>query len=159
MAEAVFAFCHQRGYRRALEEAGIPFNDRLVRSVTFAAANIANVVHRILADEKVTALIDSSATENALGLREGARRAGRTPGENFEIVAWTYAPNAAVLREASAHLWLPVREVASEGLELLAQWLYGEQTGPIWLIYQPILNQASMDEEIPPPKRLFDLLE
>lgn len=148
-----------RGYRRALDEAGIPFDERLIRSVAFGAKTIANVVHRVLADGKVTALIDSSATENASGLREGSRRAGRSPGQNFEIVAWTYASNAAVLREASAHLWLPVREVVFEGLELLAHWLYGEKEGPVRLVYQPILNQAPMTEEVPPPKRLFDLLE
>lgn len=148
-----------RGYRRALEEAGIAVDERLIRSVTFAARNIVDVVHRLLADTGVTALIDCSATEDATGLREGARRAGRVPGKDFEIVAWTYIDNAAVLREASAHVWLPVREAATEGIEQLAAWVNGERSEPFQIVYRPILNDHVANGEIPKPKRLFEVLD
>ena len=149
----------RRGYLRAFKEAGIQPDETLLRSVTFGATNIANVVHRLLVNSDVTALIDCSATENASALREGARRAGRKPGEDFEIVAWTYANNAAVLSEASAHVWLPVREAAAEGLELLAAWTRGERDNPIRVLYRPVLNETVANGEIDQPKRLFDLLE
>jgi DNA-binding LacI/PurR family transcriptional regulator len=127
--------------------------------VNFAAQNVANVVHRLLADPGVTALIDSSATEDGSSLREGARRAGRVPGKDFEIVAWTYVDNSAVLSEASAHLWMPVREAAAEGIEQLAQWLHGERTEPIQLLYRPILRTVVPEIEITKPRRLFELFE
>ena len=125
----------------------------------FGTRNIANVVHRLLIDRSVTALIDCSATEDGSGLREGARQAGRVPGKDFDIIAWTYEDNAVVLSEAVAHLWMPVREAAAEGLELLAAWANGEREGPIHIVYRPILYENATGGEVPKPKRLFDLLE
>ncbi len=148
-----------RGHRRALMEAGIEPDERLIQSVTFGAHNIANVVHRLLLDRNVTALIDCSATEDASSLREGARRAGRVPGKDFEIVTWTYSDNASVLSEASAHLWLPTREAAAEGIEQLADWVDGKRQKPVQVLYRPILSEQPTGGEVPKPKRLFELLE
>ena len=147
-----------RGHHQALEEAAIQPDESLVRSVTFGASDIASVVHRLLVNRKVTALIDCSATEDGFGLREGARRAGRTPGKDFEIIAWTYVDNAAVLREAAAHVWLPVREAAAEGLEQLAAWTRGERDEPVKVLYHPILSENVAHGEIEKPRRLFDTL-
>lgn len=149
----------RRGYLRALSEAGIKPDESLMRSVTFGAQNTASIVHRLLTDRDVTALIDSSGTEDATSLREGARKAGRLPGTDLEIVAWTYADDAGVLDEASAHVWLPVREAAAEGIEQLAEWLQGKRTGPIKVLYRPILSPGLQKVIIPRPKRLFDSLE
>ncbi len=146
----------RRGYVRALQEAGIEPDNRLMRSVTFGSSNIVNVVHRLLNDSDVTAFVDCSATEDASGIREGARRAGRVPGKDFEIVVWTYTNDAIVLSEASAHVWLPVRESASEGLELLAEWHHGERKGPIQLVYSPTIYEKPNGHEIAAPRRLFD---
>ena len=145
----------RRGYLRALAEAGVEPDERLIQTVNFKAADNANIVHRLLVDEKVTALVDCSATEDARSIREGARRAGRTLGEDFETVVWTYSNDAAVLFEACAHLWLPVREAAAEGLEMLAAWHHGEFTGPINIQYAPVLFESMPDVEITQPMRLF----
>jgi LacI family transcriptional regulator len=108
----------RRGYQRALEEAGIPFDDSLMRPTTFDSDQNVRLTHRLLLDRDITALVESSGTEDASRLREGARRAGRMPGENLDIVEWTYTYKASVVSEAVAHVWLPVREAGSEGLEL-----------------------------------------
>lgn len=147
----------QRGYSKALQEAGLVVEDHLSRSVTFGTRNVADMVYRLLSDHSVTALIDGSAAEDASSIREGARRAGRVPGKDFEIVAWTYADNAAVLNEASAHVWLPVREAVTEGIEQLAAWIDGARSGPFQVIYRPVLNEVVTNGEIPKPKRLFEL--
>ena len=148
-----------RGYLRALDEAGIKPDKTLVRSVDFGIRNIANVIHRLLADRSVTALVDSSATEDGGALREGARRAGRIPGEDFEIVAWTYNDRASVLSEASAHMFLPVLEAIAEGIEELAAWARGTRTEPIQLLYHGVMRTENNGHEMPRPKRLFDTLE
>lgn len=144
-----------RGYVRALNEAGLKPMRRLMQTVNFTATDNASIVHRLLVDEKVTALVDCSGTEDAWSIREGARRAGRIPGKDFEIVVWTYNNEAAVLFEASAHLWLPVREAATEGLEMLAAWHRGELSGPINLQYGPALFETMPSEEITQHRRLF----
>ncbi|MBI4557168.1 MAG: LacI family DNA-binding transcriptional regulator, partial [Candidatus Hydrogenedentes bacterium] len=146
-----------RGYRRALEEAGLKLDEGLVRSVTFGTRDITNAVYRLLLDPSVTALIDCSATEDGSSIREGARRAGRVLGEDCEVVAWTYTDNAAVLSEACAHVWLPVREAAAEGLELLAKWFREQIEGPIQVVYRPTLYETVANGEVPKPTHLFDV--
>lgn len=149
----------RRGYLRALTEAGLEYDEQLVRSVNFGARNIANMVHRLLIDSRVTALIDCSAAEDASALRDGMRRAGRVPGQDLDIVAWTYEENAAVLSEACAHVWLPVLEAADEGLEQLADWVEGRRQGPLKILYRPVLFTSWPDREVRKPERLFHLLD
>lgn len=148
-----------RGYLRAMTAANIAPSDGLVRSVSFGTRDLANAVYRLLLDTSVTALIDTSGCEDAESIREGAHRAGRVPGRDFEVVCWTYTHNAVVMSEACAHVWLPTREAASEGFELLAQWFEGERKGPIEVLYRPTLYLTPKDDEQPRPKRLFDLLK
>jgi LacI family transcriptional regulator len=145
-----------RGYMRALDEAGIAPDESLIRSVDFGVRSIANVIHRLLSDPSVTALVDSSATEDGDALREGARRAGRTPGKDFEIVTWTYNDHGTVLAEASAHVFLPVLESIAEGIEKLAAWTEDQRRGPIQLLYHAVLRTEADGSEMPRPKRLFD---
>lgn len=145
-----------RGHRRALENAGIPYDPELVRFVGFDPEGFAGEAQKLLADPTVTALVDASGTENGPGLREGARRAGRVIGHDLELVAWTYVNNAVVVHEAAAHLWLPVRESAAQGIEQLAQWMEGSRPGPVKVLHAPMIDTRSKEAEVPRPRRLFD---
>lgn len=145
----------RRGYQRALEEAGIPFDDSLVRPTTFDSDQNVRLTHRLLLDRQISALVESSGTEDGSSIREGARRAGRMPGENLDIVEWTYTYKASVVSEAVAHIWLPLREAGSEGLELLADWFYERRSEPFQVLYHPILYETPRDGEIAPPRPVF----
>lgn len=147
----------RRGYLRALEEAGLEPCGELIRSVNFGTREITNAVHGLLQDTTMTALVDCSAAEDATSLREGARRAGRMPGEDFEIVAWTYTDKGAVLSEACAHVWLPVVEAACEGFTQLAAWFRGERNDPVSVLYRPTLYRHVTEGEVSKPRHLFDL--
>lgn len=147
----------RRGYARALEEAGIPLDESLVRPATFDSDQNIRLTHRLLLDRDVTALVESSGTEDASGLREGARRAGRMPGENLDIVEWTYTYKAAVVSEAVAHVWLPVREAGSEGLELMADWFYERRTEPFQVLYRPILYETPKADDTAPTRPVFSV--
>lgn len=149
----------RRGYERALKEAGLPVDESLIKNVTFGGKDLAHRVEDLLQDHSVTALIECSATEDGASIREGMRRAGRQPGRDIEVVSWTYQQDACVLREESAHVWLPVREAATEGISQLADWMYGNRNGPINIVYQPQLCETSGEREIEKPKRLFEPLE
>src|SRR5690606_23566543 len=130
----------------------------LIRSATFTTTSLVETVHRLLVDSSVTALIDCSAAEDGRSLREGLRRAGRTPGKDVDVLCWTYTDNAAVLAEACAHVWLPVHEAAAEGLERFAKWYDGEEEVPIRVLYPPTLYERVDYGEIAKPRALFDLL-
>lgn len=149
----------RQGYTRALEEAGLDVHESMIQAVKFGAQNVADRVHRLLVNPDITALIDCSATEDGAALREGIRRAGREVGKDLEVVVWTYDAHAAVLPEAAAHVWLPVREAAGEGIELLADWTYGRRSEPIRLLYQPVLDTTPRTTLIAKPRRLFTPLE
>ena len=56
-------------------------------------------------------------------------------------------------------MWLPVREAAAEGIEQLRAWLDGSHSGPIKVLYRPILTPGKPKNVIARPKRLFDMLE
>lgn len=149
----------QRGYVRGHERAGIEADLSLMSNVSFAPERLTATVQQLMADPTVTALIDSSGSENGAGIREGCRLAGRVPGKDVEIVAWTYSSGAAYLLEASHHVWLPVWEAAMEGLELLSRWFDGETEGPIRVIRTPTVSETSSLSKIAPPVRLFDIGE
>lgn len=148
----------RRGYFRAVEEANAESCESLIRSVSFGARDITNAVYRLLLDPSVTALIDCSGCEDADSLREGARRAGRVLGKDVEVVCWTYTHEAVVLSEACAHMWIPAREAATEGFELLYRWFRGDAEGPVHVLYRPTLYLTPEGRERARPKRLFDLL-
>jgi LacI family transcriptional regulator, galactose operon repressor len=145
------------GYARALREADIEFDERLVRGATFEVHEIEALVHRLLMERGVTALIDSSAAQDAETIREGARRAGRALGQDTEVLCWTYSDKAAVMSEAFAHVWIPIREALFEGLEALAQWYVGESQGPVQVLYRPTLRETQGLEEVSKPRAVFDL--
>ena len=67
--------------------------------------------------------------------------------------------DTAVMREACAHVWLPIREAATEGLELLADWYFRGKAGPIQILYRPTLMETAHDRELEKPRKLFDLIE
>lgn len=145
----------RRGYERALQEAGLPVDESLIRPVTFDSHSIVNSVHALLSDRSVTALIDTSSTEDPVVLREGARRAGRRFGTELEIVVWTYRYDTVVLPEACAHMCLPLRQASAEGLEHLAAWIEGRREGPIQLLYQPTLLETPREAPFNNTLRVF----
>lgn len=147
----------RRGFLRALTDAGLEPDESLLRPVSFAARNTCEVVHNILVDPSVTALIDASGAEDARSIREGARRAGRAVGKDFELIPWTYTADAVVLSEASAHVWLPVREAAIEGFEHFADWLRGDREGPVQVLHAPRIHSTHSEREIPPPEPMFQV--
>lgn len=145
----------RRGYRRALDEAGLPYDESLVRPTGFDSDQNVRLTHRLLLDREITALVESSGTEDESGIREGARRAGRMPGENLDIVEWTYTYKASVVSEAIAHVWLPVREAGSEGLDLLADWFYERRSSAFQVVYRPILYETPRDGNVAAPRPVF----
>jgi LacI family transcriptional regulator len=147
----------RRGYIKAMDEAGLSADENLMQSVTFAARDLVSSVHRLLLDRDVTAIIDCSGCEDGESIREGARRAGRIPGNDFEVVCWSYSPDACVMSEAVKHLWLPVMEAAAEGFRILSQWFEGQHDGPINILYRPTLYKHT-GLEAGRPTRLFDVL-
>lgn len=146
-----------QGYKRALEEVNIPFNPLHVKIVNFNPKNIILRIQQLLSDTQITALIDSSGAENGEALLEGIRRVGRKIGRDCEILTWTYEEKGSVLPDASAHIWLPVREAATEGMELLSKKMRDNEKEPIRVLFCPVLDMnRKNDKLIEPSYRFFE---
>lgn len=145
------------GYKRALEEYGIPFNKDLVQPVKFNFDSLFRKAYYLFSNTNITAIVDSSGNEDPVALREASKLAGRELGKDVEIVTWTYEDKRLILREAVAHVWLPVRESATQGLEELSRWISEGRGEPIKVLYPPRLDTARVesDVEMTPEDRLF----
>lgn len=146
------------GYKQALKEFNAPFDEALARYFNPTTQKLADVLTDLMQQHDVTALIESSVCEDSRALRQAAARAGREFGPKLECVVWTYMKDAAVLPEAAAHVWAPVREAAIEGIERLAQWAADNIEGPIHVQYKTTLTNAEHPLAVRKPKRIFDLL-
>lgn len=147
----------RQGYWRALEEAAIPFDPALVRPTPLRAGAVEAGLAALLV-ESPTAIIDCTGAEDGAGLKAGARQAQRSIGADLEIVVWTYANDVSILDEAAAHVFLPVRESVSEGLERLASWVYEEKQDNFQILYKPTLK-ISADGPLVAirPRSVFDV--
>jgi LacI family transcriptional regulator len=159
-AFSTFQAGHERraGYMRALDEAGVAFDASLIRPVSFAGADIVSATLHLLAECKTTAIIDASMLENPASLREGAERARRVPGKDFDIIDWTYGADSFVFPEACAHMWLPLRESASDGIERLVQWFDREREGPFQILHSPKLYETFAEGDLHTATPIFDTL-
>lgn len=147
-----------RGYQHALRDYNLPFDDALVAYFNPGEQKLADAMASLMKQPGVTGFIDSSVSEDSGALRQAASRAGRSFGADLETVVWTYMKDAAVLPEAAAHLWAPVREAAIDGIEQLAHWATGDGRGPVQIQYKTTLTDADHHLAVRKPKRIFDLL-
>jgi len=143
------------GYWRALEEASIGFEPDLVLPVALTSGAVEEGLAHLLTQD-ITAVVDCTGAEDADGLRAGAAAAGRTPGSDLELVVWTYSQGACILREASAHVFLPVRESVSEGLERLSGLVYDKMASGFQILYKPVLETGISGPEVSRPRSVFD---
>lgn len=146
------------GYNRAFDEAGIAKDDALIRPVSFAGADVTIATRDLLAGHGATAIIDCSMLEDASWLVDGASQVGRTPGSDFEIIDWTYGADSVVHSNACAHVRLPLREAASEGIELLLQWFDRERDEPFQIVRRPQLFEPDSVRDQHKATPVFDTL-
>lgn len=147
----------RRGYLRAHEECGVEVDPALTRPVSFHRLDVVENTRRLLSDSQVTALIDCSGMQHADAIRDGAAQAGRKTNGDVEVVAWSYTHGAAVMAEAVAHVWLPVREASSEGLELLAAALDAGERPCFQVLHTPLVYTPSASGERPAPQQVFQV--
>lgn len=117
----------REGFCRALEESGIRREDaeRMIVDAGTRPEHLRDVLEKALKALEYTAIIDSTAFEDAGAIRMGCAQAGKTPGKDLEVVVWTYEEEGTILPEASAHVWIPVRKAVLRGIEEVARHLAG----------------------------------
>ncbi len=143
-----------RGYQRAHEALGMPFDAARVASVDFHGGAVYEAATALLGDPAVTALVDASGHQDAQQLRNACAQAGRQIGRDVDVVVWTYDEQARVLGEAYAHVALPVRAAAVQGLAGLAARMY-ENVAQAPVLLAPRVFQPPAGPEVHPPQPVF----
>ena len=118
-SDLVAAGGRERGYRRALGEAGIPVDPSLVVSSGPDAQDAYGVVLQLLADNSVDGLFCAN-DRIAMGAFEAARELNLRIPEDISIVGFDNMEIIAKsLRPALSTVALPFREMGERGAELL----------------------------------------
>jgi LacI family transcriptional regulator len=118
-SDLVAAGGRERGYRRALAEAGIPFDPALVVSSGPDAQDAYGVVHALLGGNSVDGLFCAN-DRIAMGAFEAARELNLRIPEDLSVVGFDNMEIIAKsLRPALSTVALPFREMGERGAELL----------------------------------------
>ena len=143
-----------RGYQHAHEALGLPYDSARVASVDFRSGTVYEAATSLLHDRTVTALIDASGHQDAKQLRNACTYTMRQIGRDVDVVVWTYDEQARVLGEAYAHVALPVRAAAVQGLAGLAARMY-ENVPQAPVLLSPRVFQPPAGPEAQPPQPVF----
>lgn len=114
------------GYRQALQEAGIPFDQDLVLFGEYSAAQSALVARELLdRPDRPTAVFAANDT-SALGVLSVARELGLRVPEDLSIVGFDDIPDAANSTPPLTTVAQPLHELGERALEMLLALLDGQ---------------------------------
>ncbi len=111
------------GYRRALEEAGVPYDETLVAFGAFTPASGAAAMERLLALPDPPTAIFVASDVVAFGALQAARRRGLRVPQDLALVGFDDVPLAAYVDPPLSTVHLPAEDLGREAGRLLLQWI------------------------------------
>jgi LacI family transcriptional regulator len=131
------------GYRRGLEAAGIPFDERLVVRTSFDREGGALAVDTLRADGIDFTAICCANDLLAIGaLRRLAELGVDVPGD-VSVAGFDDISTAALTAPGLSTVRLPLRELGRRGFELADRILAGDQPAPIHLPTEVVLRGST----------------
>ena len=131
------------GYRRGLEAAGIPFDERLVVRTTFDREGGALAVDTLRADRIDVTAIGCANDLLAIGaLRRLAELGVGVPGD-VSVAGFDDISTAALTAPSLSTVRLPLRELGRRGFELADRILAGDEPAPIRLPTEVVLRGST----------------
>jgi DNA-binding LacI/PurR family transcriptional regulator len=112
----------QEGYRRALADAGIPYDDELVADagdLQFESA--AAVCEQMLTARPDVTAVAATTDVLAFGVLQAARRAGRRVPDDLAVVGFDDIPLAAAADPPLTTIAQPIDEIATHAVDLLLE--------------------------------------
>lgn len=111
------------GYRRALEEAGIPFDPALVRHGDFSQPAGYVCAQELLALSPRPTAIFASSDPMAMGVYTAAYEAGLSIPDQLSVVGFNDTPEVLQMRPQLTTVHQPIFEMGGEAVRLLQQLL------------------------------------
>ncbi len=132
------------GYRQALEEAGIPYDDALVAQGAFTPASGAAAMERLLQLPDPPSAVFVASDVVAFGALQAVRRRGLRIPQDLALVGFDDVPLSAYLDPPLSTVHLPAEDLGREAGRLLLRWMQGERplTASIRLATGLIIRQS-----------------
>ncbi|OCA91408.1 catabolite control protein A [Bacillus sp. FJAT-27225] len=115
------------GYRRALDEAGLPFNEEYIVEGDYTYDSGVEAIEKLIdADERPTALLVGS-DEMALGVVHGAQDKGFKIPEDFEVITSDNTRLSLMVRPQLTTLVQPLYDIGAVAMRLLTKYMNKEK--------------------------------
>ncbi|MES9723179.1 catabolite control protein A [Bacillus safensis] len=127
MSEPINSVRKLAGYKRALEEAGIAFDDTLVAEGDYSYdSGIEALAHLLEQSDKPTAVI-AATDEMALGVIHGAQDRGVSIPEDLEVIGFDNTRLSLMVRPQLTTVVQPTYDIGAVAMRLLTKLMNKEQ--------------------------------
>ncbi|WP_449376507.1 catabolite control protein A [Bacillus safensis] len=127
MSEPINSVRKLAGYKRALEEAGIAFDDTLVAEGDYSYdSGIEALAHLLEQSDKPTAVI-AATDEMALGVIHGAQDRGISIPEDLEVIGFDNTRLSLMVRPQLTTVVQPTYDIGAVAMRLLTKLMNKEQ--------------------------------
>ena len=127
MSEPINSVRKLAGYKRALEEAGIAFDDTLVAEGDYSYdSGIESLAHLLEQSDKPTAVI-AATDEMALGVIHGAQDRGVSIPEDLEVIGFDNTRLSLMVRPQLTTVVQPTYDIGAVAMRLLTKLMNKEQ--------------------------------
>jgi len=109
------------GYRAALEQYGVPFDENLVRYGTFGPDEADELVEQLLAQEPRPDAFFTASDRLALGCLTALRKRGIRIPEDMSLIGFTNLPAAEMLNPPLSTVTQPAQEIGQLAAERLIE--------------------------------------
>jgi LacI family transcriptional regulator len=139
----------ERGYRQALENAGIPFDPALVRAAGYAESESTESALQLLQlDDRPTAVFAANDV-SAIATMEVAMTLGMQVPRDLSVIGFDNVPESTVVRPALTTIEQPLQLMGQRAVEMLLDLLAGKTPEPMRLRLPTRLVER--DSCAPPP--------
>lgn len=137
------AIARERGYRRALAAAGLPFDPSLLAPGNFSATVASESIRRLLAQGVGFDAVFAGDDGAAMGVLAALKEAGRRVPEDISVIGFDDQAIALHSQPSLATVRAPTEEVGEEAVRLLIRSIAGEENLASVVLPTAFLPRAS----------------
>jgi LacI family transcriptional regulator len=145
LTDSVNGYPRYLGYKEALEENGLPFDERFVRLGNYRYRSGYEAMRTLLSEnERVTAVFAAS-DEMAVGAIHAAQDLGRSIPGDLSVIGFSDIPLATQVRPLLSTVAVPMYDIGAVAMRLLTKFMNDEpiETGQVYLHYRMELRDST----------------
>ncbi|SEM69880.1 catabolite control protein A [Lihuaxuella thermophila] len=149
LTDSVNGYPRYLGYKEALTEHGIPFDEKLVRLGNYRYRSGYEAMQELLTAEEPVTAVFAASDEMAAGGIHAAQDLGRRIPEDLSIIGFENIPLAAQVRPLLSTVGVPMYDIGAVAMRLLTKYMNDEhvETGQVTLQYSIELRDSTRLKE------------